>query len=181
MTDTYTAAQRAARFGPDNQFAPTVGGTAKLPMAPVRMGGLVLDFESIASGATYPFKLFTNRNARLGLLTDLYHGNLASFVPDCGVYVNLFRRLSQAIAELLMLEPPLPQGFAASDELFLDRFQGAVYDVIINATAFGKGLLLATTDDDGLPNLISLDPAAWYPAIRGDQSGHVLVDLRGYG
>ena len=85
----------------------------------------MLDFEAIASGATYPFKLFTNRNARLGLLTDLYHGNLAQFVPDCGVYVNLFRRLSQAIAELLMLEPPLPQGFAASDELFLDRFQGS--------------------------------------------------------
>ena len=101
-------------------------------------------------------------------------------MPGCGVYVNLFRRLSQAIAELLMLEPPLPQGFAASDELFLDRFQGAVYDVIINATAFGKGLLLATTDDDGLPNLISLDPAAWYPSYPREQSGHVLVDFRGH-
>ena len=55
------------------------------------MGGLVLDFEAIASGATYPFKLFVNRNARLGLLTDLYHGNLTQFVPDCGVYVNLFQ------------------------------------------------------------------------------------------
>ena len=70
-----------------------------------------------------------------------------------------------------MLEPPLPQGFEGSDELFLDRFQGAIYDVLINATGFGKGLLLATTDDDGLPNLISLDPAAWYPSI----DGHVLV------
>ena len=108
MTDTYTAAQRAARFGPDNQFAPTVGGTAKLPLAPVRMGGLVLDFEDISERRHLPVQALHQSATRgSGCSPTSITATWPSSSPIAASTSTCSGACRKAIAELLMLEPPL--------------------------------------------------------------------------
>ena len=114
-----------------------------LPLRPVPFGG-ILDVEKVASGASYPFDAFRQRNQRLDTFSRLYEADMTEFIGSdetLRVAVNYFRRVATLTSDLLMIEPPSIEGGSFDDD-FMNTFHEAVADVTINSIIYGMGYLL---------------------------------------
>ncbi|MCY4581602.1 MAG: hypothetical protein OXE50_02200 [Chloroflexi bacterium] len=134
-----------------------------LPLRDVDFDLAITDSD-LGSGV-WPPPRYLDRNNRLLLLWQMWEGDLSGLVEyneDVQLPVNLFRRVSTSISDLLLMS----EIEAAIDLAYV------AYNAIIDMPRFGGAVLWAGVNVEGEPFLSTVLPPYWYAHEDG---GHVFI------
>ena len=144
------------------------------------------------TGANWPPKGTELRLRQMAIYRKLFDGDLRDILPDkYPIVVNWFRRMSTHIADLIMAYPPTITSGAAADtnERLNDQLQDAIWQVVVDQSRYGTGLLRARRDGVR-PVIEAVNPEYWFPAADADvlaitdysdpTQGRILIDTHAH-